>query len=54
MERNIYIKVNAQCNALDIPYKKRLSLYLKEIEYLSFITTRFALIILNSTLDIFI
>ena len=33
--KEMYIKVNAQCNALGIPYKKRLSLYLKEIEYLS-------------------
>ena len=33
--KEMYIKVNAQCNAIGIPYKKRLSLYLKEIEYLS-------------------
>ena len=31
----MYIKVNAQYNAIGIPFKKRLSLYLKEIKYLS-------------------
>ncbi len=33
--KEIYTKINAQCNALGIPFKNRMALYLKEIEYLS-------------------
>ena len=33
--KEIYTKINEQCNALGIPYKRRMLLYLKEIEYLS-------------------
>lgn len=33
--KELYTKINSQCNALGIPYRKRMALYLKEIEYLS-------------------
>ena len=33
--KEIYTKINAQCNALGIPYKNRIKLYQKEMEFLS-------------------
>ena len=33
--KDIYTKVNLQCNALGIPYKNRIKLYQKEMEFLS-------------------
>ena len=33
--KEIYTRINAQCNAPGIPYKNRIKLYKKEMEFLS-------------------